>query len=338
MNDGPIRILLVDDSRSFRAALKRKLRSKTQVEVVAEVGEAKKTVETVARVKPDVIILDLNMPEMNGFELLDRLKHFNTPVIIVSGVPKDRSDLVNAALKRGAIGVIRKPKTAQGTKEFVDDLVNRIVSAVRVPTLEQAPDFSVTPAVSTSDRLIAIGASTGGTKALKRVLQRIEADCPPIVIAQHMMPSMLALFASQLDAACKMHVRLAKTGDVPEGGVALLAPGGHHLVLKKTAGKLVYEINQGPKLHGQRPAVDVLFHSIAIAAGGKDTIGVILTGMGRDGASGLLAMRETGSPTVVEDERDCVVFGMPGAAVEMNAAKHVKRLDDIGQFVINYRQ
>ncbi len=338
MNPSPIRVLLVDDSKAFRSALKRQFRASSVVDVVGEVGDAMRTIETVLAVKPDVVVLDLNMPGVNGFEILTQLRPTMIPTIVVSGVPKERTDLVQAAMKRGAFALVRKPQTSAETKAFVSTLEEKITAAVRFANVSApATDRSAKPALTPDNRLVAIGASTGGTRALTTVLSGFGEDCPPIVIAQHMMPSMLALFAKQLNSACAIAVRLAEKGDVPERGTALLAPGGQHLLLSRRGkNRIVCELNTDAKVEGQRPAVDVLFWSVAKIARGKNVVGIVLTGMGRDGASGLLEMREAGCTTVIEDERDCVVFGMPKAALDVGAAMRTERLSNISSFVTSH--
>jgi len=333
----PVRVLLVDDSRTFRCALKRQFGDSSLVRVIGEVGDATKTMEAVRKLSPDVIVLDLNMPGINGFDLLTQLKPTAIPSIVVSGVPKERSDLVGAALKRGAFALIRKPRTAAETSGFVSELLTKIQAAYE-STRAGPSEFSVAPQGRADSRLLAIGASTGGTRALREVLTGFGDDCPTIVIAQHMMPGMLSLFAAQLNAACSISVRLAEKGDEPKPGTALLAPGDQHLVLVRKGERLVCDLTSDVKVEGQRPAVDVLFESVAKVSGGRETLGVILTGMGRDGAKGLLEMRRAGCTTVAEDERDCVVFGMPKAAIELKAAMHVERLGEISSYVTKYYQ
>jgi two-component system chemotaxis response regulator CheB len=332
----PIRVLVVDDSAVVRRALSEELSRYPDIEVVGTAMDPYVARDKIIELRPDVVTLDVEMPRMDGLSFLERLMHhYPLPVIIVSSLTPKHSEAAVRALALGAVDVVPKP----GTQYSVPDVERHLVSAVRAAsraTLRrreaplpsagtQAPHIGH---IRTTDRLIGIGASTGGTGAIEQLLTRFPANAPGTVIAQHMPAGFTASFAQRLDQHCAITVREARDGDVVTPGLALIAPGNFHLVVQRSGAQWIARVKDGPLVHHQRPAVDVLFQSVAKAAG-RNSVGVILTGMGEDGAMGLLAMRESGAHTIAQDEATSVVYGMPRAAFELGAACEVRPLGEI---------
>jgi two-component system chemotaxis response regulator CheB len=295
--------------------------------------------DKIVELRPDVITLDLEMPRMDGLSFLAKLmKHMPTPVVVLSSLTPRNSELALKALDLGAVEVLCKPGAAYSTKDMAQPLAHAIRSAAvaKIPTVWVKP--AARPAaenllVQTTHKVIAIGASTGGTKAIETVLTGIPATAPGIVIVQHMPENFTTSFAKRLDEVCAIEVREARDNDHVVPGVALLAPGNHHMVLARSGGVYLVRIKDGPRVHYQRPSVDVLFHSVAQTAG-RNAVGAILTGMGADGAKGLLDMRANGAYTLAQDEASCVVFGMPKEAIKMGAADEVVHLGCMSQAII----
>jgi two-component system, chemotaxis family, protein-glutamate methylesterase/glutaminase len=339
----PIRVLVVDDSAVVRRALSEELSRFPDIEVVGTAMDPYVARDRIVELRPDVITLDVEMPRMDGLSFLERLmQHYPLPVVIVSSLTPAHSEAAVRALSLGAVEVVPKP----GTQYSVPDVSRHLVHAVRaaararVRKRDIASAGTVAPVVAhhigqlrTTDRLIAIGASTGGTSAIEEVLRCLPANAPGTVIVQHMPAGFTTSFAQRLDRTCALTVREARDGEVITPGVALLAPGNHHLGVHRNGAQWIARVKDGPLVHHQRPAVDVLFQSVARAAG-RNAVGVILTGMGEDGASGLLAMREAGAWTIAQDEATSVVFGMPRAAIEAGAAAEVGALPDVGAAVL----
>lgn len=331
-----IRVLVVDDSAVVRKILTEELSRYEDIEVVGSAVDPYVARDKIVSLSPDVLTLDIEMPRMDGLSFLAHLmKHRPLPVVVVSSVAPRSSTAAIQALALGAVDVIAKPSGAYSVPDVGRDLVRAIRAAARADFQKgreaREPDPGVSAPVQrivgaagprAANRLIAIGASTGGTKAIEAVLTRLPADSPATLVVQHMPAGFTASFAARLDERCAMRVSEAADNDEVMPGRALLAPGGHHLVVQRSGSAYRVRIKDGPLVHHQRPAVDVLFHSVAQQAGGN-AVGVLLTGMGSDGARGLLAMRQSGAHTMAEAESSCVVFGMPREAIELGAAVEV---------------
>jgi two-component system chemotaxis response regulator CheB len=334
-----IRVLIVDDSALVRRILSDELSRHADVEVVGTAVDPYAAREKIARLRPDVVTLDVEMPRMDGLSFLAKLmRHHPLPVVVVSSLtPRDSGPAVRA-LALGAVEVIAKPGSALATHGIGDALARAVRTAARarVARLPAAPPpaaAAAPAAFDTSRRVLAVGASTGGTQAIEQVLTRLPAHAPGTVIVQHMPEHFTAAFARRLDALCAMEVREARDGDAVVPGVALVAPGGRHLLVQRSGARYVARVKDGPPVHHQRPAVDVLFESVARHAG-RDAVGVLLTGMGADGARGLLAMRQAGAHTLAQDEATCVVFGMPREAIRLGAAAEVVGLPQVASAVL----
>jgi two-component system chemotaxis response regulator CheB len=332
----PIRVLVVDDSALVRRILSEALDRHRDIEVVGTATDPYVARERIVALRPDVVTLDVEMPRMDGLSFLAKLmRHFPIPVIVVSSVTPQHSEAAMRALALGAVDVIAKPGAMQATAEVTDELVRavRVAARVRVERLAATPERDVVsrPAIASIDtthKLIAIGASTGGTQAIEAVLRRFPVDAPATVIVQHMPEHFTASFAKRLDGVSAMTVREARDGDVLAPGLALVAPGGRHLVIQASGARWVARVKDGPKVHHQRPAVDVTFQSLARCAG-RNVAAALLTGMGADGARGLQALREAGAHTIAQDEATSVVWGMPGEAVKLDAACDVLPLGEV---------
>jgi two-component system, chemotaxis family, protein-glutamate methylesterase/glutaminase len=334
-----IKVLVVDDSAIVRKLLSAELSRYPDIDVVGSAIDPYVAREKIAQLSPDVLVLDVEMPRMDGLTFLDKLmKHHPLPTVILSSVTPEKSEAALRALELGAVEVVSKP----GGAYTVPDVSKRLVHAIRtaaVARVQRTVTNGATPptrhinVVSTTNKIVAIGASTGGTKAIEVVLRAMPSNCPPIVIVQHMPAHFTGPFADRLNRVCGIEVREAREGDGLARGCALVAPGNKHMLLKASGATYSVALKDGPPVHHQRPAVDVLFHSVATLAG-KNAVGVILTGMGADGAVGLLAMQQAGAYTVAEDESTCIVFGMPKEAIALGAAREVLPLDKIATAII----
>ena len=341
-----IKVLVVDDSAVVRRILSTEISKAADVEVVGTAVDPYVAREKILSLHPDVITLDLEMPRMGGLAFLRKLMtHHPMPVIVVSSLTPDGSDAALRALELGAVDVVGKPGPAYTVAEISRTLLERVRAAAAVGrtvrrqsprTPVEAPDPPPSSAIpqTYSRRILGIGASTGGTEAIKKILLGLPADSPGILIVQHMPVHFTAAFAERLDRLCQMAVREARNGDRVEPGLALVAPGNRHMTLRRRSGEYSVCVKSGPEVHHQRPSVDVMFHSIAQHSG-QDAVGVILTGMGADGARGLLAMREAGAHTIAQDEASCVVFGMPREAVELGAVVQVADLSRISRLILD---
>ena len=335
------RVLVVDDSATSRRMLSGALRGEPDIEVVAEAADAFSANKLIAQHRPDVITLDIEMPKMDGLAFLRHLmKHQPIPVIIVSSHTPSGSALSLEALRAGAVEVIPKPVDPRSVVALASRLKTRIrqlrASQVhprptpRVHATAGAAHLKISRPVS---GLIAIGASTGGPQALEALLTQLPIDTPPIVIVQHMPALFIRLFAERLNEVCPMRVVMATDGEPLSHGVAVVAPAGHHLIVEHQGGRLRTGVRRGPPVGHQRPAVDVLFHSLARLRR-ISVVGVLLTGMGRDGADGMVALRRAGQETIAEDESSCVVFGMPREAIARGGAVHVVALNRIAATIV----
>lgn len=336
----PIRVLVVDDSALVRRILSEALDRHPDIEVVGTATDPYVARERIVALQPDVVTLDVEMPRMDGLSFLTKLmRHHPIPVVIVSSVTPQHSDAALRALACGAVEVIAKPGAMQATTEVTDALVRavRVAARAKVSRLTAPVDTAPVSALATLDtthKLIAIGASTGGTQAIEAVLRRFPVDAPATVIVQHMPEHFTASFAKRLDGVSAMAVREAKDGDLLTPGLALVAPGGKHLVIQASGARWVARVKDGPKVHHQRPAVDVTFQSLARCAG-RNVVAAILTGMGADGAKGLLALRDAGAHTIAQDEATSVVWGMPREAVKLDAAAEVLPLGEVAEGLLH---
>ncbi|MCC6928875.1 MAG: chemotaxis response regulator protein-glutamate methylesterase [Gemmatimonadaceae bacterium] len=338
----PIRVLVVDDSAVVRKALSEGLSRYPDIEVVGTAIDPYVARDKIIALRPDVVTLDVEMPRMDGLSFLERLmQHYPLPVIIVSSLTPKHSEAAVRALALGAVDVVPKP----GTQYSVPDVERHLVAAVRAASrarltrrepvaVRSQPPVAQIGQLRTTDRLIAIGASTGGTGAIEHVLRRFPANAPGTVITQHMPAGFTASFANRLDQQCAVTVREARDGEVITPGLALIAPGNYHLLVQRSGAQWIARVKDGPLVHHQRPAVDVMFQSVAKAAG-RNAVGAILTGMGEDGARGMLSMRGAGAWTIAQDEATSVVFGMPRAAIEMEAACEVRALDEVAEAILS---
>ncbi len=336
-----IRVLIVDDSPTVGNVFKRGLSRAKGIEVVGVAPDPFVARDMIVKDPPDVITLDIEMPRMDGLTFLRKLMaHFPLPVVVVSTMTQDGSKKASEALALGAVEVVGKDMASDRVEDQMLEIVQKVRAAAlaKVSTQRfakkaktQAPAPSVLPPVrSASRQLIAIGASTGGTEALAAVFRRLPANTPGMVVVQHMPAGFTAQMSHRLDGLSAMDVREARDGDQIKQGLALVAPGDRHMLVRKRGGKLWVELRDGPRVGRHKPAVNVLFRSVATAAG-ADSIGVILTGMGRDGADGLLEMQESGACTIGQDEASCVVYGMPRAAFELGAVQEVAALDSMAE-------
>jgi two-component system chemotaxis response regulator CheB len=329
----PLRVLIVDDSAIVRKMLADAIAVERDLEVVGTAADPFIARDLILQHEPDVVTLDIEMPRMDGLTFLRKLmEHHPLPVIIVSSLTKSGSAASIEALRAGAIDVIPKPGGPYSVGQVAEQLKERIRS-VRSGQFKFAKAPAATspavplPAVARRklNGLLVIGASTGGTQATEALLTRIPADCPPILIVQHMPANFTRAYAERLNTVCPMRVAEAQNGDRPERGVALIAPGDYHMVLETFGIQMRVSVRQGPQVHHQRPAVDVLFHSVARLRG-VPVVACLLTGMGADGADGMVALRAAGAETIAEDEHSCVVFGMPREAIKRGGASQVVTL------------
>jgi two-component system, chemotaxis family, protein-glutamate methylesterase/glutaminase len=304
--------------------------------------------DKIVALNPDVITLDIEMPRMDGLTFLRKLmKFYPIPVIIVSSLTPKGGKVAMEALSIGALEVVSKPSTAYSVGDMSAQLSEKIRAVAHVNMKAKiAESRSAPPAkavltsramTATTHKIIAIGASTGGTEAIKTVLMGFPHNSPGVVVVQHMPAKFTTSFAERLDSLCDLSVKEAKDGDTVTNGCALIAPGNFHMLLKRSGARYYVRIKEGPMVHHQRPSVDVLFNSVADYAG-ANALGIILTGMGADGADGLLKMKQAGAATIAQDEKSCVVFGMPKEAIERGGVDRVVGLDNIAQTALNLIQ
>lgn len=340
-----IRVLVVDDSAVVRKVFSEELSRHPDIEVIGTAPDPYVARDKIVQLQPDVITLDIEMPRMDGITFLGKLmRHYPLPVIIVSSLTKEGGALALEAMELGAVDVISKPGEAYSVGDMSLQLADKIRGAARVDVADlrrhvhrQGSRGVVQPKRSLSQsthKVIAIGASTGGTEALKEVLIRLPPTTPGIMIVQHMPPNFTASFAQRLDSLCKIRVKEAEDGDAVLPGHALVAPGNFHMVMRRSGARYYVNVKGGPLVHHQRPAVDVLFNSVA-AYGGANAVGVILTGMGKDGAQGMLKMHEAGARTIAQNEQSCVVFGMPKEAIAAGGVDRVVHLEGISQALLD---
>lgn len=361
-----IQVMIVDDSALVRETLKHILAKDSSIEVIATASDPIIALKKLETITPDVIILDVEMPRMDGLTFLKKIKEeLNVPVIICSSMVDTGSANALLALEYGAFDIIQKPKI--GTKQFIEESSIVICDAIKAANLSKSKNnivpirqsqkktetegfcASVPPKLSadvilskgnsntiieTTEKIVVIGASTGGTEALKVVLEQLPADAPGIVIVQHMPEKFTKSFAERLNSLCKVKVSEAQNNDSVIRGTVLIAPGNKHILLKRSGARYYVEVKEGPLVSRHRPSVDVLFRSTARYAG-KNAVGVILTGMGDDGAHGMQEMHDAGAYTIAQDEKSCVVFGMPNEAIKLNAVDKTLPLNEIANEIIN---
>lgn len=340
-----IKVIVVDDSLLIRNILVEIISSETDMEVVATAPDPLAARELIRKHNPDVITLDIEMPKMNGLDFLEKLMRLRpTPVIMISTLTEQGAEVTLRALELGAVDFISKPKSnvKEGLQEYARDITEKIRVAAHAHCKTRALTSiknTVLPLLNNAsisrDMLLIIGASTGGTEAIKNVLIHLPPDSPGILITQHMPEGFTKSFAARLDSLCAIRVKEAEHGDRVMPGHAYLAPGHSHLLLSRRGGHYICELSQSEPVNRHRPSVDVLFDSAAAQAG-KNALGVILTGMGRDGASGMLAMRNAGAHTFAQDEESCVVFGMPKEAIARGGVDDVLPLSSISGSLMHY--
>lgn len=348
MNRAKTTVLIVDDSALIREMFQDMLSSDPHIEVVGTASDPYDAREKIKRLNPDVLTLDIEMPKMDGLSFLEKIMTLRPmPVIMASTLTQTGSDIVLRALEIGAFDYVAKPFRHAGRSsiaELRDELVTKVLSAAgsnkhRHMAMARGHDAPVlaryNPRAGSARQLIAVGASTGGVEALREFFLRIPANAPPIVVTQHMPEAFTRSFAERLNALCEVNIAEAENHSRLKPGHALIAPGGRHLRVIRLGGDYVCKLDDDPPVSGHRPSVDVLFHSVATAAASR-AVGVILTGMGKDGAEGLEAMRQQGAYTVGQNEASCVVYGMPQAARKIGATQIELPVEAIPQAVLSY--
>ena len=350
-----IRVLIVDDSAVVRQTLSSILETDPQIEIMGTACDPYIAAKKIQSEVPDVITLDVEMPRMDGLTFLRKIMaQHPMPVVIISSLTAEGSQTAMRALEYGAVDVIAKPR--MDTQKFIEESRIRLCEVVkaaahaRIHSRPASSFIKVEPKLSadaviaktegassmieTTDVVISVGASTGGTEALRIFLEAMPPDCPGIVIVQHMPENFTRSFANRLNEICRISVKEAEDGDSVVRGRALIAPGNKHTLLKRSGAKYFVEVKDGPLVNRHRPSVDVLFRSTARYAG-ANAVGIIMTGMGDDGAKGLLEMKEAGAKTAAQDEQTCVVYGMPKEAVKLGAADRVLPLEKLASFAIS---
>jgi two-component system chemotaxis response regulator CheB len=336
-------VLIVDDSALARRVLANEISRIPGFQVVGGATDPFDARDKILQLKPDILTLDLEMPRMDGISFLSKLMQSHPmPVVVVSSQAPEGSRVAMAALELGAVGIVPKPGPRFSIQDVSRDLAHALHAAALVAGARLQPDFSaahaktpvLTAPIHTACRLLAIGASTGGTQAIESVMRCMPRNAPGTLIVQHMPEAFTGAFASRLNEHCAMEVREARDWDEICPGTALVAPGDRHLVVSRNGNRLQARIKKGPHVHYQRPSIDVLFHSVASSMG-RNAIGIILTGMGCDGAKGLLAMHAGGAHTIAQDENSCVIFGMPREAIALGGVDEVLPLSKIAGSVIS---
>ena len=337
----PIKVLIVDDSAVVRQILERELARDPEIEVVGTAPDPYVARDKIVQLKPDVLTLDVEMPRMDGITFLRKLMAYHPmPVLVVSSLTPKGGDLALEAMDAGAVDVLCKPGSAFSVGDLSVELIDKIKAASRASLKRLSVKSSEAQRLSltrTTNKVVAIGASTGGTQALQEIMSALPANSPGIVIVQHMPEHFTRSFANRLNQLSAMTVKEAENNDTVAPGKALIAPGNHHMLLRRSGAMYYVEVKSGPLVSRHRPSVDVLFKSVAKYAG-ANAVGVILTGMGADGADGLREMRDAGGRTIAQDEASCVVFGMPKEAIARGAAEAVLPLDKIAAAILQMAQ
>ena len=340
-----IKVLICDDSAMVRKILTTELSKDKDIEITGAVPDPYIARDKIIEEKPDVLLLDVEMPRMDGLTFLRKLmKHYPLRVIIVSSLAEKGSEVAMNAVEYGALEVLCKPGSMYSVGDMSEQLIYKIkaVAGISEEKLKMLAEKSAATAksapeslsmVKTTNKVIAIGASTGGTEALREVLERLPANAPPIVIVQHMPQYFTKTFAERLDKICKIKVKEADDMEILAPGKALLAPGNRHMQVVRSGAVYYTKLYDGPLVYHQRPAVENLFLSAAQYVG-KNAVGVILTGMGKDGAGGMLEMKKEGAYTIAQDEKSCIVFGMPKEAIDLGAVMKISPLEKIPEAII----
>lgn len=341
-----IKVLIIDDSAMIRKVFETELSKDPEIEVVGTAPDPIVGRDKIVYLRPDVITLDIEMPRMDGLTFLAKLmKHYPLPVVIVSSLAKRGGDVAMKAMELGAVEVISKPGTAYSVGDMSEQLIEKVKAAAKVKVFKTIDDSRISSkeenralisslTVKTTNKIVAIGASTGGTEALREVITRLPSNAPPIVIVQHMPQNFTKSFADRLNDLSQVQVKEATDGEYLAIGKVLIAPGNKHMEIRRSGIQYYVTLFDGPMMFHQRPAVEILFDSVAKYAG-QNAIGVILTGMGKDGAQGLLNMRQAGAHTIAQDEKSCIVFGMPKEAIDLGAAEVIKPLPQIAQTILD---
>ncbi len=361
MDNKKIKVLVIDDSAIVRDVLGTFISSQDDMELVATAPDPYVGRDRIVQLKPDIVTLDIEMPRMDGLTFLEKLmKYWPIPVIIVSSITQKDNLAAIKALELGAFDVINKPSESISVKEIKEDIIIKIRNAYsqKDQFLEKLKNISKNISiqkdknvsfnkeksekfsgylnqVKTTERIVAIGASTGGTVALEYIFQRLPRLIPPTLVVQHMPPTFTYQFAKRLNELCKPNVKEAEDGEILQKGTIYIAPGGYHMELTRSGEIIKISITEGERVQYQKPSVDVLFKSVAAKAG-KNTLAILLTGMGKDGASGLLEIKNKGGYTIAQDEASSIVWGMPKAAIELNAAEEILPLSKIHQKIIDF--
>jgi two-component system chemotaxis response regulator CheB len=343
-----IKVLIVDDSALIRSVMSEIINSQPDMEVVGVAPDPLVARELIKQTNPDVLTLDVEMPKMDGLDFLEKLMRLRPmPVVMVSSLTERGSEITMRALELGAVDFVTKPKISiqSGMREYTDLIADKIRAAskarIRARTLPQpgadgqAPLPQLRNPLMSSEKLIIVGASTGGTEAIREFLMQMPSDCPGILITQHMPEGFTRSFAKRLDSLCKISVQEAAGNERVLPGHAYIAPGHSHLTLTRSGANYMTRLDQGEPVNRHRPSVDVLFRSVAQHAG-KNAVGVILTGMGKDGAAGMLEMKNAGAYNFAQDEASCVVFGMPREAIAVGATHEVGALTALPGMVLGY--
>lgn len=350
----PVKVLIVDDSAVVRQVLSKVLSSDPGIEVIGTAADPYLAADKIRKQVPDVITLDVEMPRMDGLTFLQKImSQHPIPVVICSTLTTKGSEATMKAIQYGAVEIINKPQL--GTKDFLEDSRVVICDAVKAaaqarikpvtasPSMEVAPKHTADAVLSrarsngvlkTTEQVVVVGASTGGTEALRLFLQALPLDAPGVVVVQHMPEHFTAAFAKRLDGICNVSVKEARDGDTVIPGRVLIAPGNRHLLLKRSGARYYVDLKDGPLVCRHRPSVDVLFRSASRYAG-QNAIGVIMTGMGDDGSRGMLELKEAGATNFAQDEQSCVVFGMPKEAIKLGAVDKVLPLEKLAPAVLN---
>lgn len=350
----PIRVLIVDDSVSVRNLLDNYLSRATNIEVIGKASNPYEAAEIMKKQIPDVITLDIEMPRMDGLTFLKKImSQHPIPVIIVSSLTSKGADATIKAMEYGAVEILQKPIQYGGTKEETIKYLHGKIKAAYLSRIRSrsSKSFTVNPKLSadaiiqkriryftqkSTEKIVAIGASTGGTEAIANILQRLDKESPGIVIVQHMPAHFTSAFAKRLNELCQIYVKEAEQGDFLRRGLALIAPGDKHMVVENISGVPKMKLLEGPPVNRHKPSVDVLFRSMANKIAGRG-MGILLTGMGDDGAKGLLEMKESGAQTITQDEKSCVVYGMPKEAVKLNAHLYSLNLMQIAEMIKRFK-
>lgn len=345
-----IRVLIVDDSAIVRDVLTKKLSEKNDIDIIGVAQDPFIARNKIVNLSPDVITLDIEMPRMDGLTFLEKLMRYNPlPVVIVSSVTaKDKYASIKA-LELGAFDVVNKPGGSISVNEITDEIADKIRKAYQLKDIyldrkkiiddsliQKKPIFqkNILGTITTTDKIIAIGASTGGTLAIEYIFKNLPNNLPPIVVVQHMPQNYTKQFADRLNELSEIKIKEAEDNEIIENGYAYIAKGDYHLTIERRGASFYSKLVRSDKVQFQRPSVDVMFNSVANSAG-KNALALLLTGMGRDGADGLMNIKKNGGLAVIQDEKSCIVWGMPKAAYEMNAYDRIIALSDIPQAVVN---